>query len=150
MISPPSDYYFSMDKEEKRARQRAYSKRYHENNPGKAAARQKKYRENHREKVAANKKKYHDSLWERIQVILGKECTICGKEYHRAAMEVHHIVPELKSKGGGSAALYRRLLKPENKKEVETCLMLCANCHKTLHALENEKKIKTSAVSICA
>ena len=134
---------------ENREASRAYQAKYRAENREKCIASSLRWAANNPEKNASYNKKWRDSLFEQIQEILGKECTICGKEYHSAAMDIHHMVPELKSKGSN---MYRRLLKPENKKELETCLMLCANCHRTLHATEKEmkKKIKTSVEPTCA
>lgn len=64
----------------------------------------------------------------------GKECERCGYDEHIAALDFHH------RPGEGKTARMARMIDAYSldavKKEVEKCVVLCANCHRVLHAEE--------------
>ena len=62
----------------------------------------------------------------------GGRCKICGYNKCDAALEFHHINPKFKEFGIGKRGITRSL--SENKKEVDKCILVCANCHREIHA----------------
>ena len=60
----------------------------------------------------------------------GGKCESCGYNKCLEALEFHHIDESTKefSVSGSTKSLERQ------KKEADKCLMLCANCHRELHA----------------
>lgn len=68
----------------------------------------------------------------------GKECELCGYNKYIGALEFHHKDPSQKdlqiSKVRG------RTFNEIIKKELDKCQLLCSNCHRELHFIENQKK----------
>ena len=62
----------------------------------------------------------------------GGRCERCGIETHPSVYEFHHKEPSKKDFGIGDMGYTSSLDK--NKKEVDKCMMLCANCHRLKHA----------------
>lgn len=70
--------------------------------------------------------------------LYGGKCNHCNGEFHPEVFDFHHIDPSTKSFSIGGSGL----LKPFDLvlEEAAKCIMLCSNCHRTLHAqLRNEK-----------
>lgn len=66
----------------------------------------------------------------RLVEMMGGGCQCCGFSQHYSALEFHHLDPGEKefnlnvtSKGWGNLV-----------KEVSKCILLCANCHRMIHA----------------
>jgi len=62
----------------------------------------------------------------------GGKCGACGREFAPAAMEFHHPDPSKKEFAISVDGIYRPWEKI--RKELESCVMLCANCHAEIHA----------------
>jgi hypothetical protein len=62
----------------------------------------------------------------------GDQCEICGYNKCINALEFHHINPEEKEFGLSTRGLTRSWDKI--KKEIDKCVLLCANCHREVHA----------------
>ena len=60
----------------------------------------------------------------------GGKCEICGYDRCKSALEFHHVDPNKKKFGIGEGNT-RSL--DENKKEVDKCVLVCANCHREIH-----------------
>ena len=61
----------------------------------------------------------------------GGKCEICGYNKCMAAFDFHHINPEEKDFTiAGGKYLKWELMKPE----LDKCRLLCANCHREVHA----------------
>ena len=61
---------------------------------------------------------------------LGGICLRCGYKEHPAAMDFHHIDPSQKEFHLGK---YQNKLNDKVRKELDKCVLLCANCHRILH-----------------
>lgn len=57
----------------------------------------------------------------------GGQCVLCGYDRCLGALEFHHIDPTLKSFGIGGSGITRSI--EALRKEIEKCVLLCANCH---------------------
>lgn len=69
----------------------------------------------------------------------GGKCEKCGYDKCIDALEFHHLNPNEKD-FGVSCGDTRSLEKL--KSEVDKCIMVCANCHREIHAEEREKKLE--------
>jgi len=61
----------------------------------------------------------------------GGKCEICGYNKCIDALEFHHINPEEKDFGIASKGYVRSWEKV--KKELDKCMLVCANCHREIH-----------------
>jgi 5-methylcytosine-specific restriction endonuclease McrA len=59
-------------------------------------------------------------------------CQICGYKRCIEALEFHHLDPTQKDFGISHKGYTRRW--ETVKEEVEKCILLCANCHREVHA----------------
>ncbi len=60
----------------------------------------------------------------------GGKCNDCGGVFHPAVYEFHHISPNEKE---AEPATLRNYSWEKLKKEIDKCVMLCANCHRIRH-----------------
>ena len=61
----------------------------------------------------------------------GGSCNICGYSKYTGALEFHHLNPDEKdfSIGQSNVRIWSKL-----QPELDKCIMLCANCHREMHA----------------
>jgi predicted HNH restriction endonuclease len=65
----------------------------------------------------------------------GGKCQLCGYDKYKGALEFHHIDPTKKD----FALSAGRLTSLEKlKPELDKCVLLCANCHREVHAFITE------------
>lgn len=62
----------------------------------------------------------------------GGKCEICGYDKCNQALEFHHVNPEEKSFTISQSNIYKNLT--ILKQEVDKCILVCANCHREIHA----------------
>jgi hypothetical protein len=82
-------------------------------------------------KAAAQAKRTRRLAW-----VNGKKkaCVVCGESFNRC-LEFHHVNPSKKAfEVSSRIRIYREDRFLELKKEIRKCVVLCANCHKKLHA----------------
>lgn len=110
-----------------------YNKQYRIDHKKEISEREKQYKLNYSERIAKGKKKRSERINKYIQDYkLSKGCSICGYNKCARALDFHHNGDKefAISKVAGSMSL-------ENiKKEMEKCVVICANCHRELHAWE--------------
>ena len=75
----------------------------------------------------------------------GGRCGACGQGFGPAAMEFHHPDPTKKEFAISVDGIYRPWEKI--RKELESCVMLCANCHAEIHAGVRSLALTLSSVS---
>jgi predicted HNH restriction endonuclease len=78
--------------------------------------------------VALRRKKIRQMLVE----YKGGECELCGYNGCIDVLDLHHKDPSTKEFGISSSGLTRSWEK--NKAEADKCVLLCANCHREIHA----------------
>ena len=66
-----------------------------------------------------------------IVYVMGGKCAVCGYNKCESALEVHHLNPKTKTLMV-SQALGRNWKK--TRSELKKCILLCANCHREIHA----------------
>lgn len=62
----------------------------------------------------------------------GGKCQICSYNTCIEALDFHHINPKTKSFGISASGITRAWHKV--KSEIDKCVMICANCHREVHA----------------
>lgn len=62
----------------------------------------------------------------------GGKCQLCGYNRSMEALEFHHLDPQKKDFGISSSGITRSWEKVG--KEIDKCILVCANCHRELHA----------------
>jgi len=63
----------------------------------------------------------------------GGKCSICGYNRCNAALDFHHINPTKEDFKIGKGY---HILNDKRKKELDKCILICANCHRELHFYE--------------
>lgn len=94
--------------------------------------RQRKWRDNNKEYIAIKQKEdreYKRRLVSRYKTI--KSCAVCGYRSCSQAMDLHHVDPSTKEKTVSQLMGYSI---KKIKDELSKCVVLCANCHRELHA----------------
>ncbi len=81
-----------------------------------------------RKAVSLRRKK----LRELARTYKGNKCVICGYAKCSDALDFHHIDPKKKEFGLSVKGLTRSWEKI--KKEIDKCILICANCHREIHA----------------
>lgn len=66
----------------------------------------------------------------------GGKCEKCGYNRCNEALEFHHLNPDEKDFSVGKDGYNHSW--EQIKKELDKCIMLCANCHRELHAEEHK------------
>jgi len=76
-------------------------------------------------------KKRRKRLREMAREYKGDKCAICGYDRCQRALGFHHIDPKKKDFGLSARGLTRSWEKI--KKEIDKCILICANCHMEVH-----------------
>jgi hypothetical protein len=69
---------------------------------------------------------------EMVIELKGGKCMICGYNKTNAALDFHHIDGKIKEFGISLDRITRSWQKVT--KELEKCVLVCANCHREIHA----------------
>lgn len=73
---------------------------------------------------------YRRNIKKRLIEYKGGKCQICGYNKCQEALDFHHIEPSEKDYTiSGGTKSFETL-----KKEVDKCVLVCANCHREIHA----------------
>lgn len=62
----------------------------------------------------------------------GGKCIICGYNKYQGALDFHHLDVNTKSFDLSTKGLTRSWVK--TKAEADKCILICANCHREIHA----------------
>ena len=83
--------------------------------------------------------KSRKTLKEKLVEYKGGKCEKCGYDKCITALEFHHLDPNEKEFGIGCNGV---LSFEKCKKEVDKCILVCANCHREIHYQENLERQK--------
>jgi hypothetical protein len=72
--------------------------------------------------------------------LLGGKCTKCGWYGNQAALQFHHLKGKDFTIGNAANKSWDFI-----KKEIEKCILLCANCHMVEHSTKNDKNFLKEA-----
>ena len=78
-----------------------------------------------------NVKSYRLRLKQRAVYVLGGKCQCCGYDKCIQALDFHHVNPEEKEYNFNENA---NRSWDHTKEEIKKCLLVCANCHREIHA----------------
>lgn len=81
--------------------------------------------------VAKRRKKIRQMALEH----LGGKCSLCGYDRCSDALDFHHKDEKTKKFGLSQDGMTRSWEK--TKQELEKCILVCANCHREIHAGKN-------------
>ena len=90
----------------------------------------KRYYQNNREKIYSLKM---DRIRKRKEMLVGKmggKCSKCGYNKCIAALDFHH---KGQDKEGDLSRMIKDYSEQKALKEIEKCILICANCHRELH-----------------
>jgi 5-methylcytosine-specific restriction endonuclease McrA len=76
-------------------------------------------------------KKRRKKLREMAREYAGGKCAICGYDKCARALSFHHLDPKKKEFGVAAKGLTRSWAKIQ--KEIDKCILICANCHMEVH-----------------
>lgn len=109
---------------------RKKSREYYHKNKEKEALRLKNWRTKNKDYV--NEQQRNTKRERKLKAIehFGGKCYDCKQTFHSAVYEFHHINPKEKDRDPSKLFLLRweRIIK-----ELEKCVLLCANCHRIRH-----------------
>jgi len=109
---------------------REYVKKWKKNNPEKVREQRRRHRKRYR---GLHRKRLHEWI---NNYKLSKGCAICGYNKCAEALDFHH--PGDKDIGIARLSNKDKSIK-RIKKEMDKCVIRCANCHRELHAKENQR-----------
>lgn len=87
----------------------------------------------YKKRRVASVKKWRENAKLAMVESMGGECQICGYNKSHKALEMHHIDPDQKEKSFGQLIAAPQRLE-EWFGELSKCILLCANCHREVHA----------------
>ena len=91
---------------------------------------EKRYYEKNKKQIYLRKMARRKQLKEEVVTLLGGKCSMCGYNKCLAALDFHHN----KGKKEGNIQMYiHRESRQKLLKEIEKCILLCANCHREIH-----------------
>ena len=114
--------------EHKRQRER---ERYQQNRD-KRRAQVSEYYKNNKELVKAREARYRAESAVIIAEARDVPCADCGHKFPPICMQFHHLDPSTKTGDVRSMGHPTRV-----KREIEKCIVICANCHCIRHGEEN-------------
>ena len=89
----------------------------------------KKYYEKHRKEIYLRRQKRVRETMRELKLKFGGKCNICGYNKSLYALDFHH----LRDKDAEVYRLVKDFSKEKALKEVEKCVLICANCHREEH-----------------
>jgi protein-arginine kinase activator protein McsA len=72
--------------------------------------------------------------------LAGGKCSRCGYDKYYGALHFHHLDPSIKVENFSKIKM--RINWEEYRKEIDKCILLCANCHAEIHQSDSYEKLK--------
>lgn len=117
--------------------EKTHRKAYYEKNKDREIERSKAWYEKNKDYKKAREKERCEARRKYINQIKSKPCDMCGGIFPPSAMDFHHIDPETKTNKGGRG-IERSWSIEKIDAEIEKCILVCANCHRIIHASVEE------------
>lgn len=92
---------------------------------------QREYRKKHREIISKKQNAKRKIKLNYLIDLLGDKCSICGHSFPDCVYDFHHINPEEKE---FTISEFMGYSLHKLEKEAHKCILVCANCHRILHA----------------
>ena len=113
---------------------REHSRQYYAANREKVLIRTSKYAKEHRVDRNRYRRKQTRNKKAKLVASRGGKCEHCQQSFiHPCVYDFHHIDPTVKEFGIGFALTRTSIPIEDLLKELDKCLMLCANCHRIEH-----------------
>ena len=93
-----------------------------------------------REEIRETEKKRH---WKNVEYIRERKsvpCMDCGGTFPHYCMDFHHIDESTKNSSIGRKPFAHQMAKRSRRvidEEIDKCVIVCANCHRIRHHLDN-------------
>lgn len=116
------------DHPERLEKKKARDKEYYNQNKEKIKTRSKEYYQENRDKVLAREANRREEAKKIIAKARDAPCEDCGIKYPPCVMQFHHLDPSTKKGDVGSTGSPTTA-----QKEIEKCVVICANCHCIRH-----------------
>jgi predicted HNH restriction endonuclease len=87
------------------------------------------YNLRNKEKRQGQRTEYKRIIKENLTLIFKNKCSLCEGVFNSGVFDFHHTNPKEKETQVSKATSYKQILE-----EVKKCIMLCANCHRTIHS----------------
>jgi hypothetical protein len=111
-----------------------YSRKYYKENTEKERIRKQKYHKNNYVEINGKKRNRTREKKDKLVQSKGGRCEHCQQSFsHPHVYDFHHKDPTTKEFGIGWALTRTSISIEDLLKEVDKCLMLCANCHRIEH-----------------
>lgn len=116
-----------------------YNIEYNKNHKEERRIGNKRYREKNKEKIAARRQKRVVKRKTELAKYKGGVCQGCGLAYTEEnyfVFDFHHMPEFTKQMGlniGSLANMTRKVFEVLAYQEVAKCMLLCSNCHRTIH-----------------
>lgn len=79
--------------------------------------------------------RWRQTITHETKLSLGGKCCVCDYERDLTALDFHHTDPSIKDRDCDGVT---RILNQKGcaafLKEIETCILVCANCHREIHS----------------
>ena len=114
-----------------------YARAYAKRDPAVRAAYAAQYKQENKERVNAITRAFYQRNLEAVNAYKSaKGCEECGYNKHPVALQFHHRDPSEKAFTIGQKM--NRMCAEKLLAEASKCIVLCANCHKIHHSVNNE------------
>lgn len=117
---------------------KAYNKAWNEKNKDRKKEKNKAWYEKNKDRIKARTSARYEANRKYINKIKANPCSRCGGIFPPSAMEFHHIDPETKTDKKSGRGVDPSWCIEKINEEVEKCILVCANCHRTIHASVEE------------
>lgn len=133
-----SKKWTELSPEEKTIKRKEYRETYEKKHPDRVIEQTKRYKDKYKDRLRLNA-----STWQKekgrlnkLKAIeyLGGKCVDCGQKFPPYIYDFHHINPEIKE-----FSITKIMGRTWEKiiPELDKCVLLCSNCHRTRHHNEN-------------
>lgn len=86
---------------------------------------------------------YRKRRKENLVMVCGGKCCLCGYNKSISALEFHHIISDEKIYGIAEKGTCHDL--EQDLKEIQKCILVCANCHREIHDSLYDEKVLIKA-----